>query len=1728
MVRKNKRRRGVVILIVLSLLVLFTLLVVTYAIVSGQYRRAAEAFARQELLGVHPQKDLDRAFYQILRDTPQRTSAVRYHSLLRDYYGEDGFRGQLIVDSSVIQDWNTNPAHIANGGLAHTISNGQFRDLIVHNVDATSLTDMFGQTFQLTSGSYPPGFCVGRVLTVTSGPATGWSTMIVAFFYRPDTGAPVLRVLDLQTDSLATINWTDLSSAQFVVNGRPFNGTGVGFQIVTDSHPVTGANVQVAKLNASVTVNTSGGPVAPAALLPHHVARDESGSLLGAVFNLAASNNALVAGGSNEPYDAVDYQNMFLGLVLPNAATSRDIIPSLHRPALINYWANQNGGAYWADDNFKRLITLRPIEVNFDGSNPEFAAAWASYLANRTDPPRIVALRDRFVSGPWDVDNDGDGIADSVWVDLGLPAQTAPDGRKYKPLFAILCVDLDGRLNVNAHGNPSQFYANRPLPVAQANPYQLAAGNTASFPKGLGYGPGEIALSGVASSLNLLMGARYGSDGAPGVAGSNGMVANDSAFDLLARVKFFEEPQNYFTGVGGLSSYHTPSDLRGELAFGLDLFGRPVWEQVPAAVVESRADSPYEINLIDGNANDRPFTPAELERVLRRFDVDVSQLPDRLSNVLNLTAVENARLVTTDSFDPPVPGTALISDLADTWTSKVGSAQQLITARLLENGVAAGAVPGLLKNLMPSELLLGQRLDINRPLGNGRDDTTAGNAGFGLVDEVGEQANEPIWNYNVGTVRTEFQTVPVYHTNGADVNNDNQLTINDHLLARQLLARHIYVLLMALRDSGYLIDTNGDGTPTDAETAYALAQYAVNIVDFRDADSIMTPFEFDIYPFNSDGWSVDGDWGTNDGAHRGVVWGCERPELVISETLAWHERRTEDTDDETDGPLADGKLTTDPDDPDAHYDQRLKPRGSFFVELFNPWTGATDVNPAELYDASGGVQLNKTVTAAGVTSPVWRMMFVKDAIPGNPRDPDHPDPTRRPSPNPATGEDELRLVYFIDPTVVGATNPPTTPGLPGVYSTTLPVASLGAGQYAVVGSPGIQSGANYISPVGRLNTITSAEETDIGSLQVAGTRRVQLSPTAGGHQVHIYNNGLAPGVPADPTDPNIPGTYLNFPNADATNVPNMAGQPADADILPARAIVINTPALSVSEPVETYEVFRPGYQDPATSGTVEGLYSPPRDIPFDLDRYGGQLMTDGTMVWGTIHLQRLANPNAPFDANLNPYRTIDSLRVDLTSFNGVTAVSDAGAFTNVRLFGVQRGDQQGGTRRFWPQEPFSGPAQTANWGADPSGTHYFDFYLRSTLGSLNHGFWPYNGAMAGVYRGSPSVDIADAHLPNDQAFSSLAWNNRPFVSSYELMQVPVTRSSELLRWYTLATALGAMDSPYNTATPTPQYGHLVNFFHSSPFAQTDGSIHAYRLLEYVHVPSRFVGSELVLNPGTAGMMNPNGFRNHLLPSPPYPANTPNRIANPATLNPSFLTPFNRLARYREPGRLNINTIFHPRVWNAMFDGYTGQSYDAIVASRRGFAAGINTLLPTPDPNFPTYFANPFRPPGHGSLAPLSHLERYDIETTLLRSDAVPPDYGTLVAPPPANNPLLQGGHVGANTASLTSTHHRNSHFRYNALRRLGNMVTTRSNVYAIWITVGYFEVEPNIPPGQALPVVDVFHPDGFRVGQEVGLDTGQVRRHRAFYMVDRTIPVAFQPGENHNVDRCVLLRRYIE
>jgi hypothetical protein len=137
---------------------------------------------------------------------------------------------------------------------------------------------------------------------------------------------------------------------------------------------------------------------------------------------------------------------------------------------------------------------------------------------------------------------------------------------------------------------------------------------------------------------------------------------------------------------------------------------------------------------------------------------------------------------------------------------------------------------------------------------------------------------------------------------------------------------------------------------------------------------------------------------------------------------------------------------------------------------------------------------------------------------------------------------------------------------------------------------------------------------------------------------------------------------------------------------------------------------------------------------------------------------------------------------------------------------------------------------------------------------------------------------------------------------------------------------------------------------------------------------------------------------------------------------------------------------------------------------------------------------------------------------------------------------------------------RNPAMLYQPMTRLGNLVTTRSNVYAIWVTVGYFEVEkapdwnetrdldgngtpdgedtrarfgatttntdPETIRGRAL--YDRVYPEGYMLGQEVGAETGNTRRQRAFYIIDRTEPVGFKPGEDLNVENMIRVRRRIE
>tara|TARA_R110002049_G_scaffold308957_2_gene515175 strand:- start:277 stop:4926 length:4650 start_codon:yes stop_codon:yes gene_type:complete len=94
---------------------------------------------------------------------------------------------------------------------------------------------------------------------------------------------------------------------------------------------------------------------------------------------------------------------------------------------------------------------------------------------------------------------------------------------------------------------------------------------------------------------------------------------------------------------------------------------------------------------------------------------------------------------------------------------------------------------------------------------------------------------------------------------------------------RQRMARDIYTLLYSIN--------NKNTTPSyGSNELLQMAQFAVNVVDALDPDSVMTRFEYDTDLSN--GWNLDDDpYSIDASGDRKVVWGVEAIELTLSEFL---------------------------------------------------------------------------------------------------------------------------------------------------------------------------------------------------------------------------------------------------------------------------------------------------------------------------------------------------------------------------------------------------------------------------------------------------------------------------------------------------------------------------------------------------------------------------------------------------------------------------------------------------------------------------------------------------------------------------------------------------------------------------------------------------------------------------------------------------------------------------
>ena len=208
----------------------------------------------------------------------------------------------------------------------------------------------------------------------------------------------------------------------------------------------------------------------------------------------------------------------------------------------------------------------------------------------------------------------------------------------------------------------------------------------------------------------------------------------------------------------------------------------------------------------------------------------------------------------------------------------------------------------------------------------------------------------------------------------------------------------------------------------------------------------------------------------------------------------------------------------------------------------------------------------------------------------------------------------------------------------------------------------------------------------------------------------------------------------------------------------------------------------------------------------------------------------------------------------------------------------------------------------------------------------------------------------------------------------------------------------------------------------------------------------------------------------------------------------------------------------------------GKFYNEFVSSRRGYsvpAANENVVSNFLDERYPTQFAGAFKPESMADIAPQAmrvlpppsppvtpppvtdFLMRRNSERTgsgLMRSDPGDPSKPLFREPETLSNPVLDNPVVENPVHINRSVFHRNL-----AVTRLPNLTTFNSHVYGVWLTIGFFELDE-----RAQPTV------------EVGFSEGEHERFRSFYIVDRSIPVRFEPGVDHDTSRTIVYAKNLD
>lgn len=460
--------------------------------------------------------------------------------------------------------------------------------------------------------------------------------------------------------------------------------------------------------------------------------------------------------------------------------------------------------------------------------------------------PKMSFLPPGSTPSPSDsVDNDGDGVIDGSKIPGNsnfLRSQPSPFGGNLSYKVSYLVLDLDGRLNVNTAG------------MADRARGAYSGGVPPEAPLGLGYGPADLdaslVISGSLPSANGLSAFTGAGNATPPGAWPRLLVGGTPSPTSLLATDSQRRPPPQIGAAGGrygpdaapgVAGDDNPGNQQTNSARYVYLIGGTTW---------SGAGS-LNIGGTTGNS------VTDLKGHLKAYVT--APLPGQITPTLN--------------FFAPVP--AAFDFMDDPYESRVDGnaprhtvARNAATARNDDNPFTLADLERVLRPSDGDATTLPPRLAAlleNRAQALRMAITTDSWDTPVLTGSAARQVEDYIATTGTGALAYPWAAANVYAPDiAAGLKFDvNRLIMNQ--AQAQEYCRGLYTLAMAL----------GETNPARA------AQWAVNVLDFRDEDSTMTRFVYDTNL--SDGWNL---------STSGTVFGVERPDLMMTETAAWSDGGT--------------------------------------------------------------------------------------------------------------------------------------------------------------------------------------------------------------------------------------------------------------------------------------------------------------------------------------------------------------------------------------------------------------------------------------------------------------------------------------------------------------------------------------------------------------------------------------------------------------------------------------------------------------------------------------------------------------------------------------------------------------------------------------------------------------------------------------------------------------------